>query len=330
MREKIHIILYCFIGLLLGGCIHEYPEEENADIIPVNISMDVYINMDLAEYQNISRAGIAAPEGRDRRFIIDVYREGEKTSECRAVTTRVEETGENQYLISVSLSLRAQKYTLVMWSDYVEQGTTDDLHFLTGDLANVSLASSYHPDHRQREAFCGKTELDLTAYRDEPDAYVHKRMELKHPQAKYKLIATDAREFIEKMKTKRGNADNLNIRIGYEYFFPTAYNVWDDVLCGSKTGISFTTPCNITPDNEGRCELVSDLVFSGGQSDSYVSLTFEVTDQKESVISRMSGVKVPLRQGHLTTVSAKFLTSMMESGVVVDTDYEGEFDIVIP
>ena len=326
-KRRINIITCCLALLLLCGCIHQNPEAEGTDPTLVNVTTDVEIDLDLVSFQTISRSSDL--EGHERRFIIDVYREGKVIEEKRIVTTQAEEIEEGRFIIPVSLKLHALEYTLAVWSDYVKQGTQEDLHFNTEDLSNVSLNNPYHHDCNQRESFCGTMPVDLTPYRETWEAQVKQHITLKRPQAKFKIISTDTEDFITRVQTRGDNPNDYQVKVSYEYFFPTAYNVTGDVLCGSQVGMGFTVPCNLKTDENGECELASDYIFAGKDA-SYISLTLEVTDKEEKVISRVTGVQVPFRQGQLTTVTGKFLTTMMKPGISIDNSYEGEFNITIP
>lgn len=318
---------------VLCGCIHEYPQEAGGTSVQVNLTLEAEIDFELPLYGNFSRSTRTATDNLRRRFIVDVYRNGKVMEEKRIVTTRAELTDDGSYIIPVSLQLAAEVYTLVVWSDYVATPAGEDLHFSTGQLTGVALNDAYHPDHLQRETFCASQTADLTAYAGAPGAEIRLRIPLKRPQARFKIVSTDAGEFLSAVQTRKGgkasgSLDDYRVRVSYEYFFPTAYNVMDDALCGSSAGIGFTVPCSIAADGKGECELAGDFVFAGTE-DSYVSLALEVLDDRDAVISRVTGVQVPCRQGCLTVVSGKFLTTLMRPGIGIDTDYEGEFNITI-
>lgn len=323
--KKTQIIILYILTVLLTGCIHQYPGEVE-DTTQVNVAIDVEIDSSLPVYQGISRA---TDTGQKRRFIIDVYQDGKVIAEKRILTTKAEQTGQGRYSIPLPMKLHAREYTFVVWNDYVEEDTGSDLHFNAADLTNVSLNELYHPDYRQREAFCGVAQADFTSYKDEESAQVRQHIFLKRPQAKFRIISADTEEFITRAHTRRDRESDYRVTLGYEYFLPTAYDVAGGVLCDSKPGVRFTAPCNIEADAEGKCELASDFVFVGTDA-SHVTVTLEVTDGEGKVISRVTGVKVPVKQGHLTTVTGNFLTTLMQPGVSIDPGYEGEFDITIP
>ena len=62
-------------------------------------------------------------------------------------------------------------------------------------------------------------------------------------------------------------------------------------------------------------------------AESFVSLSMEIRDSDGNVISRTTGLEVPYRRGHLTTVRARFLTNEMQGGVDIDDEFEGDIDI---
>ena len=328
-KKKTHIIiLYGFIGLLLGGCIHQYPEGGNGQT-PVTVTVDIEIDMDLPAFQTISRTTRAPLEGHERRFVIDVFQGGKAVSGKRIVTTDAEEVEEGKFIIPVSLQLEAQEYTLAVWSDFVKQGTQEDLHFNTEALTHVHLNEPYHHDCNRREAFCGMAALNLTPYAGGQDVQIRQHIGLKRPQAKFRIISTDTEEFVTRVHTRGDTPGNHRVKVSYEYFLPTAYNIMDDVLCGSQAGMGFTAPCSLETDEDGHCELAADYVFAGKDA-TYLSLTLEVLDGNGEAVSRVTGVQVPFRQGELTIVTGKFLTTMMRPGISIDTDYEGEFNITLP
>lgn len=329
--KKISIITYYLIMILLSaGCIHQYPDMEIDDTTPVNVTVNVEIDSNLSIFQSVSRSS-SLPQGQKRRFIIDVFQNGKPITEKRVLTAEAEEVEEGKFLIPISLQLKAQQYTFVVWSDYIPTEEEEkDAHFIAENLTNVYLHEHYCSDCEHRAAFCGTMEADFTPYKDGESVHVQQHITLKRPQAKFRIVSTDRDEFITRVKT-RGDTpqDSYQAKISYEYFFPTAYNITGDVLCDSKTGINFIAPCTLETNEDGECELISDYVFAGKDA-SYVSLTLEIMDGTGKVISRATGVQVPLKQGQLTTVTGKFLTTMMRPGINIDNSYEGEFNITIP
>lgn len=319
LQRNMYVILF---PLLLCGCIHQYPEVTNVNPVSVNLFIDVEIDTKLPVYQTVTRTVTATDEPR-RRFIINVYRDGVVLEEKRISTTDVELSAEGIYTISVPLQLDAVRYTLVVWSDYVREGAENDWHFDTSDFSDIFIRSPYGSEYIRREACCGTAVVDLTAYNGE-EKDMHRHISLKSPQAKFILVSTDVKEFA----ARRLAVGSYKVKVIYEYFFPTGYNVLDNVVCQSKAGISFTAPCQIRADENGECELAGDFVFTGPDA-SFLYLTLEVLDEEDRAVSRVTGVQVPYKQGCLTVVKGAFLTRLMSSGVNINTGYDGEFNISI-
>lgn len=327
-KRRINIITCCLALLSLCGCIHESMEAEGTDPTLANVTLDMTLDLELLPFTRSNNVP-SVPEGYTRRFTIDVYREGKVMADKRQVVTNVKEEADGTFTIPVSFKLHALEYTLATWVDYVKESNGDTIScFNTENLSNVWLTTPYCNNTALREAFCGKTELDLTPYRDRWDAQIKQTMNLKRPQAQFRIIATDVQEFLTRMAAKNRQVTEYQVKLSYDFFVPTAFNVVGDVLCAAHTGVNFTTPCNIIADEDGNCEMAGDYVFAGADR-SFVTATIEVTDAEGTVVSRVNGLEIPFRQGQLTTVTGKFLTTLVKPGIGIDTDYDGEFNITI-
>lgn len=327
-KKRINIVTCCFALLPLCGCIHENINAEGIDPTLTNVTVDMALDLELLPFTRSGNAP-AVPEGYDRRFTIDVYHEGKVITEKRQVITHVKKEEDGTFIIPVTFRLHALNYTLATWVDYIKENNGDTIScFNTENLSNVWLTSPYCNNNALREAFCGKMELNLTPYRDKWDTQIKQTMNLKRPQAQFRIVATDVHEFLARMTAKNKHTGDYQVELSYDYFFPTAFNVIGDILCAAHSGVGFTAPCNIVPDEDGNCQITTDYVFAGADR-SFITATIEITDAEGSVVSRVNGLEVPFRQGQLTTVTGKFLTTLAKPGIGIDTNYDGEFNITI-
>ena len=71
----------------------------------------------------------------------------------------------------------------------------------------------------------------------------------------------------------------------------------------------------------------ADFVLTNGE-ESFVTVTVQMTNKHTGeAISTVSGIKIPYKRGHLTTVSGHFLTAgKTAGGVQVDTEWN---DVII-
>ena len=124
--------------------------------------------------------------------------------------------------------------------------------------------------------------------------------------------------------------EDLQVRVTYEGFFPTGFNVAtgkpNDAL---NTSIHYTSvPTAADGYDEATARQVgADFVLTNGE-ESAVTVTIQMIDTNtDETVCTVSGIKIPYKRGHLTTVSGHFLTAgKTAGGVQVDTEWN---DVII-
>ncbi len=312
--------------------------EEGVDPTLVEVNTEVTLDLELVPLEiitqesarsgtNKARSGTTkADDGYRRRFIIEAWREGKPTARQVTVMETAEEDGDGKISLPIHLKLHALEYTLAVWTDYVKAGTTDDLYYDTDNLQQVACTDPYTGSTPYRDCLYGTAPLDLRQYRDEWNAKVQIKVDMVRPLAKYELIATDVKDFLRKTKKQRADDETFTITFSYGFYLPTVFNVLTGKPADSRTGIAYTTPLTVPTDGQKECTIGTDFVFVNG-TESFVSLSMEIRDGGGNVISRTTGLEVPYRRGHLTTVRARFLTNEMQGGVDIDDDFDGNIDV---
>ena len=146
------------------------------------------------------------------------------------------------------------------------------------------------------------------------------------PLAKYELIATDVKDFLRKTKKQRADDETFTITFSYGFYLPTVFNILSGKPADSQTGVQYTVPLVVPTDGQEECTIGTDFVFVNG-AESFVKLSMEIRDGGGNVVSRTTGLEVPYRRGHLTTVRARFLTNEMQGGVDIDDEFEGDINV---
>lgn len=344
MKQKYTIgFIALVLTIALAGCVHDYPGmteegEEGVDPTLVEVNTEVTLDLELVPLEIITqesaRSGTnkarnittKADDGYRRRFIIEAWREGKPTTRQVTVMETAEEDGDAKISLPIHLKLHALEYTLAVWTDYVKAGTTDDLYYDTDNLQQVACTDPYTGSTPYRDCLYGTAALDLRQYRNEWNARVQVSVDMVRPLAKYELIATDVKDFLRKTKKQRADDETFTITFSYGFYLPTVFNVLAGKPADSRTGITYTTPLTVPADGQEECAIGTDFVFVNG-TESFVSLSMEIRDSGGNVISRTTGLKVPYRRGHLTTVRARFLTNEMQGGVDIDDDFDGNIDV---
>ena len=341
MKQKYTIgFIALVLTIALAGCVHDYPGmteegEEGVDPTLVEVNTEVTLDLELVPLEIITqesaRSGTnkarnittKADDGYRRRFIIEAWREGKPTTRQVTVMETAEEDGDAKISLPIHLKLHALEYTLAVWTDYVKAGTTDDLYYDTDNLQQVACTDPYTGSTPYRDCLYGTAALDLRQYRDEWNARVQVKVDMVRPLAKYELIATDVQKFLLKTQKQRAGGTAYTITVSYGFYFPLGFNVLSGKPDRSEMGVAFTAPLTVTDNGSGECTLASDYIFVNGD-ESYVPLGIEIKDNAGNGISRTTGIDVPSRRGHLTTVRGHFLTNRYDTGIGIDPDFDDD------
>ena len=337
MKQKYTIgFIALVLTIVLAGCVHDYPSmtedgEEGVDPTLVEVNTEVPLDLELVPLEIITqknaRSGTtkAATDYR-RRFVIEAWRGGKPESRQVTVMEDAEEDGDGKITLPIRLKLHAVEYTLAVWTDYVKAGTDTDLYYDTKNLQRVACTAPYTGSTPYRDCLYGTTALDLRQYRDEWNAKVQIKVDMVRPLAKYELIATDVAEFLERTAQQRAQGESYTVKFSYSFYIPAVFDVLAGKPCESWPEISFTLPLALPEEGETLHTVGSDFIFANG-GEASVLLTMEIRDSRGNRMSRVSGIDVPYRRGHLTTLKGAFLTSEMKGGIEIDTEWDGEVEI---
>lgn len=337
MKQKYYIgFIAIVVATVLAGCVHDYPTmtpdgEEGIDPTLVEVNTEVTLDLELVPLEIITqknaRSGTTkAASGYRRRFIIEAWRDGKPESRQVSIVDDAEEDGTEKITLPIRLKLHAVEYTLAVWTDYVAAGTDIDLYYDTKDLQYVACRAPYTGSTDYRDCLYGTAALDLRPYREEWNARVQVKVDMVRPLAKYELIATDVKDFLRKTKKQRADDETFTITFSYGFYLPTVFNILSGKPADSQTGVQYTVPLVVPTDGQEECTIGTDFVFVNG-AESFVKLSMEIRDGGGNVVSRTTGLEVPYRRGHLTTVRARFLTNEMQGGVGIDDEFEGDINV---
>lgn len=342
MKQKYYMrFIALVLATFLSGCVHDFPVttpdgEDGIDPTLVEVNTEATLDLELVPLEIITqenarpgttKSRVGEQTDYRRRFIIEAWHEGKPESrQVTVMDTAEEENGDAKITLPIHLKLHALDYTLAVWTDYVKAGTTNDLYYDTDNLQQVACTDPYTGSTPYRDCLYGTVALDLRPYRDEWNARVQLKVDMVRPLAKYELIATDVKDFLRKTKKLRAGDAAFTITFSYGFYLPTVFNVLTGKPADSRTGIAYTTPLTVPDDGTEECTIGSDFVFVNG-AESFVSLSMEIRDGGGNIVGRTTGLEVPYRRGHLTTVRARFLTNEMQGGVDIDPDFDGDIDV---
>ena len=277
--------------------------------------------LDLPAY-TATRAG---SEGKLLRCVAEVY----QTGTSNRVHRRVQDCSlQSDGTFLAELSLMPGDYDLRLWADW------NGGYYNADDLGKVLvLTDSYvaNGETDKKDAYYATSSLSIPS---SPTGGVEgASVSLERPFAKYRLIATDVEAYYNLID--KGEAlpaiEDLQVRVTYEGFFPTGFNVAtgkpNDAL---NTGIHYTSVPTVAEGYDAKVnrQVGADFVLTNGE-ESFVNITIQMIDTNTgNIIATVQHVKIPYKRGHLTTVTGHFLTAgKTPGGVQIDTEW-GE-DITI-
>lgn len=335
MKKNLLYMISAVVAMMTTGCIEESPAD-GVGIDPTLVNVDADVTFDLAwkESSEPVECTRAAAEGYEPRFVVEAYRQGESTPVLREVLLPGGDYADGTFTLPVSLKLHALRYTFAVWADYVKTDAEGaDLYYDTSNFAGISCTDPYTGSTDMRAAYYGTAAVDLTQYRDDWNVHDTLHLAMQRPQARFRVIATDVKQFKVKREADSRAAESVageNYRacFSYNYFVPTSFSVLTGKPVDSGTGIGFTSDVALPTGGEAEMLLGSDYIFVNGTETSVV-LNVEIKDGDGRTVSRTKDIRIPCRRGYVTTVRGDFFTATSQSGITVDTEFEGDIDIWI-
>ncbi len=337
--------LFTALAAVTTSCVHEFPELAESTDFTIHLNFDTELPLYKEVVRTTSRA-INDADAYDIRHIVTAHRLNRDGSYDRTADTTIVFTCQDVKNLDCSrrLKLREGNYKFFVWSDFVDEGTSNDKYYNPSDFSEIILSDKkgYTGSCDFRDAFRGSVDGSVTVRKDEMMTVDNEvSVTMKRPLAKFKFVATDYEEFIanvvkmEAAKNKesiddtqtRGiNPDDYRVVFRYSGFVPCSYNMFTDKPADSWTGLQFASAMKLTEDKE--IEMGYDYVFVNG-SEAGVSVMAQVYDKDGVLVSSTPVIDVPLVRSKLTIVKGKFLTSTSNGGLDIDPSFDGEYNIII-
>ncbi len=272
----------------------------------------LYPDETMPDYNASPRHSSQSENPPSRRAIMELYKSGTNNRVLR------KELSTEELSSSIELFLMDTLYELRVWSDHTHHHSTD-LHYDTENTRLVSVAPKeyYSANSDSKDAFVANYTMSNT------QTAVH-TIELSRPVARYRIVSHGLQKYdsIAKLRGYPAVGD-LSVKISYDGYLPTAYDISGSTLSGAATGYSFSsTPTNIT---DSSATLASDFILVPPSQESSTTVTITISTPRGEVVAQISDVLVDYRANHLSTIAGDFLTAGMGGGIIIDTEWEDEF-----
>lgn len=335
--KKLLIISLALLATIVAACdVHELPVGDS----DVAVTLNLKFKTDLPQYQTMDFSTRAGSLEYQTRYVINMYKyASESYSSVPSYTFVFVDDNTSVLDNTFTFGAEAANYRVVVWTDYVEKGTTAaNLFYDPTNFSEVTLTKTYYGAEPMRDCYFGSENMfmaDLLASGSSFECTVN----LERPVARFNFVSTDEDKFLDywiqqlalrngtyvKMDKRDLDINKFTVRFVYPQYLPNTFNLHTGKAVDSATGVSFTT--NMFKMEDGNIDLGFDWVFMGDEGKVVVSL--ELYDQDNTYISTVSNITVPVKRGQQTTVVGNILTSGISSGISIDPTYDGEFTVFI-
>ena len=352
MKARNHILcLMCMLSVMItAGCrgiiVHEYPGQDGGEIVdPTLINLNIRITpCPLFSFSEDAALRVETsdyyPESEHSvRYLLELRVNESFNTDLvyREIITTTED--HLQDVIERSFSLHALHYKVLVWQDLTDSAAPEaDYWFHTSPLTAIKVYEKnlYAGGGDSKQVSSAGQEMDLSPYMDDWNINLDIEVPLIRPESKYIIVSSDLQKFtksyIANYPTKAELTpeqifEKCKMRVVYNGYLPTGYNVSTGLLNDSQGGYGYDFEVK-TIGNEAAI-VAFDYVLTGPTPTS-VNVGLVLYGEDGAVLNSVSSINVPLTRNKITVVSGEYLTREYGGGVGIDSDFDGEFNIIVP
>ena len=359
MMKKIFALAFAALALSIS-CIHEFPVSVPADVV-LTLTYDTPLPYYKTLYfpDETKSAALASElphfaqdfsdyEEYDIRYIIEAYPRLGNGDYSRDPIKRWVFTEDDASVLddyTVTLSIDEGDYEFRVWTDFVENGSTEDLYYQTSDWKDgikINHADGHHGNDDWRDAFSGKLAVDVIRYGSNipPSSGT---IQMSRPLGKYIFVTNDLEDFVAKVlrtkaeeaekagetKVPEFNIDDYSLVIAYTGFMPSSYSMVTDRANDSEVNVRFSS--KLKQVDEHTAIMGFDYVLANPETatQTNVIMGIELRDKDGTVLASHPQVRVPLNRSQYTVIEGRFLMQESSGGITLNPDFEGEFIVPV-
>lgn len=339
--NKISLVAILLMPFAMQSCVHEFPKDRP---IPESRELALHLDFDMEmpiykEFE-LELNGTKAEASYERRYIVRAYPVESKASDYIPYETWVfTRPVSSDADTTVYVTLPTNPYRILVWSDFIVEGSDKDLYYLTDDFSKVSLVDqkNHCGSTDYRDAFNGDVSVDmLTDSVDVP---------MLRPMAKYTFIATDLEQFVQNEKDRAeresagdgGSGDitpafeidlsNYVVRITYPMYMAFSFNLFLNRPGDAWVGTTFES--SITKIDNASAVLGFDYVFVN-EHETSVKVQMAVYDRRDNrQLASTPAFDVPLNRGMHTIVTGDFLSVKTGGQPGIDPGFDGDHNVPV-
>lgn len=321
------MVMACIL-VLPCSCIHTYPKPDRlTDPTEISVALMLNFSDEWGDLHGALRANERADGWLQRIYISLRDKNGSATGFTTTVSS--EEIADGQYRLELPSRLKASKYFIAVWADYINPVTLQPIAY---DISTPSLIRELIPRGEETDArrcLTALGEFDLTHLSGKWDASEEVNLTLSSPMARIRLVADDYSDFLSQTAEARLRGEHYYVSVAYDSEIAGGFSLPDGIAMDPVGGCGFTADLPVISMPGIEMCIASDWLFN--PSGRYVyTLTVSVFNSAKAMVSQTAGIPIEAERGKITTVSGKLLTNFISGGITIDNLWEGEIVIEIP
>ncbi len=346
MKHLLYILISLPILLFTSCDVHEWPDAPATEKLHLKLNYDTHITnwVHLYDGDKVIEQGLGNSYDNSidygtMRYIIRAYpmKNARYTSQYYAHEFVLTKNISEGYNHEVTLDLTPGNYNLMVWSDIMRG--SNEYYYDPANFSEITLQGEYVGNSDCRDAFRGTNSIEIVSdiIDEAPDTI---SVTMQRPLAKYSIISTDLKEFIDKeleywtriaatrgeLSPTRINTDEYNVFVYFSGYMPSAYNMNSDKPVDAKMGVTYSSKLDV--QNENEAQLGYDYVFVNG-SNSAVTVQIKLCDKDDRQLALTAPIDIPLKRNHHTILKGSFLMEQASGGIKIDPSFDGNHNIVI-
>lgn len=328
--------LFAIIALLSCDTVHVFPDENAVDPTLVNVLTTVSVTVSEMSTDDYP---ITIDSDKSLRLIVEAFKYDDAETVIERKELVLPEGSSLDDTFSVEMDLSATRYTLVAWLTYTDANHNyDDVYYESSNgLRNISLITPAEGNTDHKDCYYGNTEVNLLSYAGQWNVDIEIPIVVERPIAKYYLVANDVSQFLTKSASTKSvsysDIEKYTAEILYEGFIPNGLNAYTGELNDATTGLSYTS--SLVVINDEKVAVAMDYALSKNLSNksdddgTTLSVTVKIYDDQGELVNEQGEVQIFTQRGQLTIVESDFFTRSVASGVIVDQNFDGSYDIYL-
>ena len=323
---KSYILIFSLILCVMSsGCIHEYPDGNSNDPSGVEVGIELTLDLKWGEDEMQPNFSTRARGDSQLRVVTEVSRNGDIVGHDETFVND-EEIKLGKMRRRLPFQLHAVNYDIAVWCDYYDP-TAREGYFDASDLKAIEHTNPGIEWSEDRKCGYSKDNLDLRQYKGQWDVRIIKEMALSHAGARFRLITTDMRRFVEEEIDAIEDGETYTITVNYGIGTSNFFNAFTGRALSSYSASSSTKPF------KPSYTIYGDMTISEGfilcDEEETVTMSVTVHNSARMIVVKSPEFSFKVKRGMISIVTGEFLSEKFNNNISVNNIWEGEIIIDI-